>query len=419
MSKYELSKCEVIARLAAGVINAVDASKQLSLTARHIRRLKKRFREHGAKGLIHASRGKRSNRRINDSFMEKVKSVVMRKYHDFGPTFASEKLLEIDKIKISKETLRLRMSEWGIWRAKPKRKSQQYRSWRPRKEQFGEMEQFDGSYHDWFEEGKETCLLGSIDDATGALTRLEFAPDEGVKSVFSFWKEYIKERGKPVSIYLDRFSTYKDNHKNAVDNKELRTQFQRAAKELDIRLITAYSPQAKGRVERLFETLQDRLTKELRLRGIKGKDEANKFMKDAFIHEFNRKFAVNSEKEGDLHRMLSGKDKDGLDGIFSSQETRVVSNDFTIRYKNKWLQLEESQPTLVLPKERVLIEERLDDSLRIRLGSKYLNFRTMPERSAKTTPRIALTRKSTAHKPAEGHPWRKSYQLARSNYQTI
>lgn len=419
MNKYELRKNEVAGRLVDGAINAVEAAKLLSLTVRHVRRIKQRFKDSGSAGLRHASRGKTSNRKFKDSFVGRLKTTVTKRYSDFGPTLASEKLLEIEKIKISKEALRIYMANWGLWRIKPKKEAKQYRSWRQRREQFGELEQFDGSYHDWFETGKESCLLVSIDDATGIPTRLEFADNEGVASIFAFWQNYILERGKPLEIYLDRFSTYKSNHKNAIDNEELKTQFQRAAKELDIRLITAYSPQAKGRVERMNETLQDRLVKELRLAGIKDRVSANKFMKDTFIPNYSAKFAVEPAKRGDLHRPVSEKEKAELKSIFSKQETRVMANDFTIRYKNQYIQLEESQPTLVLPRETILIEERLDGSVHLRLKEKYLNFHILPERPEKVGLRIALAHKSTSHKPAEDHPWKKSYQLTRPNYQTI
>jgi len=419
MSKYEVRKHEVITRLMKRDINAGEAAKQLELSVRQIQNIKKRFQEKGARGLIHASRGKPSNRKFTDQFIEKVKHIVKKNYPDFGPTFAAEKLEENHQIKLGKETLRIYMSEWGLWQIKPKKKPKQYRAWRQRREQYGELEQFDGSYFDWFEEGKNTCLLASIDDATGRPTRLEFADNEGVVSVFNFWQSYILEHGKPLEIYLDRFSTYKSNHKNAIDNEALKTQFQRVAKELGIRLITAYSPQAKGRVERLFETLQDRLVKELRLARIKDREKANKFMKDIYIPQYAARFGVKSAKEGNLHRPLSDKEKSALPSIFSKQETRVVANDFTLSYKNQHIQLEESQPTLVLPKETILIEERLDDSLHLKLRNNYLNFRVLPERPPKMTPRIALTRKSTAHKPASDHPWKKSYKLTRSNYQSI
>lgn len=271
------------------------------------------------------------------------------------------------------------------------------------------MEQFDGCYHKWFEErAPECCLLASIDDAEGKITRAEFKDNEGIKPVFGFWKEYTEEKGAPVSVYLDKFSTYKINHKAAEDNSELMTQFEKAMSELNIKLITAHSPEAKGRIERLFQTLQDRLVKEMRLRKISDKETANVFLKNEFIPWFNQKFAVLARGNKDLHRKLNEKELKNLDSIFSVRSKRKIHNDFTIRFKNHWFQLKETQPCLVLKKDEVIIEERLDGSIMIKLKEKYLDFTSLPERPQKININVpALTRVKSSWKPPVNHPWRK------------
>ena len=424
MTNKELSRYEVIKKLVREEINGTAAAKQLSLSVRQIKRLKIKVRKHGVKGIIHGNRGRLSNRKISEDKINKIKEIIKEKYPDFGPTLAMEKLDEVHGIKISDEKVRHIMIEIGLWKPKQRKKNKEYRTWRQRKEQYGEMEQFDGSYHRWFENrAEECCLLASIDDATGRITKAEFADNESVISVFNFWKSYVDKNGKPISIYLDKYSTYKINHKNAVDNKELMTQFQRATTNLDIRLITAHSPEAKGRIERLFKTLQDRLIKEMRLRGISDKETANTFLEDEFIPWFNDRFGVVPAKKKDLHRDLTKIDKENLKSIFSVHSMRSISNDFTIRFKNKWFQLEQTQPTLVLRTDKVMIEERIDGEVCIRLRDKYLNYRVLPKRPEKAKDMkkvIALTRtKQSTWKPPLDHPWRKPFKVEKTKVEQL
>jgi hypothetical protein len=276
------------------------------------------------------------------------------------------------------------------------------------------MEQFDGSYHHWFEDrAPACCLLASIDDATSRITGLQFVNWEGVKPAFIFWRKYILKHGKPISIYLDRHSTYKKNQKSVFDDPESLTQFQRAMKDLGVKIIHAYSPQAKGRVENKFGTFQDRLIKELRLAGILTMSTANKFVEEVFIPKFNQKFAVAPQKKGNLHKSLTNYETKNLDKIFSIQDKRIVNNDFTIRYKNKWFQLLERQPTLVLRKDKALIEERINGQIFIGLRNKYLNYILLPERPKPVKMKvIALTRNKTTWIPPDNHPWKHPSFLA-------
>jgi hypothetical protein len=279
------------------------------------------------------------------------------------------------------------------------------------------MQQFDGSYHKWFEDrGKEECLLASIDDATGKITQAEFTDNEGVTPTFLFWKQYASVIGKPVNIYLDRHSTYKVNTKSVFDNPKVLTQFERAMKDLDIAIIHAYSPQAKGRIERLFGTLQDRLIKELRLEKINTAREANEFLQKEFIPKFNEKFSVAAQNNGDLHRTLTKIDTENLETIFSKQHTRKVHNDFTISFKGVWHQLSEQQPTTVLRKDTVLLEERLDGTVWISIRGKYLKYTVLPERSKKVIKMhiTALTRERQIWKPPADHPWKRPFILSKS-----
>lgn len=410
MAQKELSRYEVIKRLLRKEINGTEAAKQINLSVRQVRRLKARVKEYGAKGIIHGSRGKPGNRRIPKNKTKEIEKIVKKNYYDFGPLFASEKLEENHRIKIGKETLRQLMIKWGLWRPKSRKKNKEYRSWRQRKDYFGEMEQFDGCYYDWLENGKMCCLLASRDDANNDITELRFASDEGLKSVFSFWSEYVQIHGKPLKIYLDRFSTYKNTHKSVIDDPNVLTQFQRAMRQLNIEPIFAYSPQAKGRIETLFTTLQHRLVREMRLAGISTIDEANQFVKEIFIPKFNARFSVAPAKKGNVHRKLTNIEKEQLNQIFSRQEIRYVNNDFTVRYRGKWFQLAEKQPRLVLRKEKVLIEERINGSIFISLRNKYLNYKALPARPEKVKMKvIALTRAKPSWKPPANHPWRKPF----------
>lgn len=407
----ELSRYEILQKLIKKEMNGTEAAKLLCLSVRQTRRLKKKASE-GIQGIIHKNRGRESNRKISPDKEKRAVSLIKELYNDFKPTFAMEKLEAEHHIKLSREKVRQIMIKNGIWKPKQKKKNKEHREWRQRKESFGEMEQFDGCYHKWFENrAPECCLLASIDDAEGKITKAKFGSNEGINSVYNFWKEYIEKNGKPLSIYLDKFSTYKINHKAAEDNSELMTQFEKAAKELDIKLITANSPEAKGRVERLFNTLQDRLVKEMRLRNISDKETANAFLENEFVPWFNKKFAVLPKKANDLHRKPNEEEFKNLDSIFSVKSKRIINNDFTIRFKNKWYQLQETQKCLVLKKDEALIEERLDNSVWIKLKGKYLNYIILPERPPKVDIKLpALTRVKSSWIPPVNHPWRKQTQ---------
>jgi hypothetical protein len=274
------------------------------------------------------------------------------------------------------------------------------------------MKQFDGSYEHWFEDrAPSCCLLAAIDDATGKVTQAQFVQDEGTFPVFGFWQEYLLSHGKPRSIYLDKLRTYYNNLLPERD-EELLTQFQRATKELAIELIVAHSPQAKGRIENRFKTFQDRLIKEMRLRKISDIKTGNLFLKKEFLSWFNQKYGKEPARKANLHRPLSQQEKKQLPAILSRHSQRVVQNDFTIRFNNLWYQLLKEQPATVRPKDRVLIEERLDGSLWIRLRDRYLNYQVLLTKPLKQTKQpwvIAASQKKERkpYKPSADHPWRR------------
>ena len=277
-----------------------------------------------------------------------------------------------------------------IWT--PKRKKNNFttphRAWRLRRANYGELVQFDGSYEHWFENRNgtaEVCLLAAIDDATGKIDHAKFDESEGVFPVFAFWQEYLMNTGKPASIYLDKFSTYKMTQKVAIENHDLKTQFQRALTELRIEPIFANSPQAKGRVERLFKTLQDRLIKELRLNNISDLKTANHFLTKAFLPKYNKKYTVAPRNPANLHKTLAEKEKNNLESILSRQTFRSVQNDFTISFNNQWYQLLPNQPVTICKRDQIIVEERTDQTIHFRLRNKFLNIKPIPKRIEYTT----------------------------------
>jgi hypothetical protein len=416
MSLPEVKKYDIIKKVINKELNGGEAAGLLNLTTRHIRRLKKRVKQKGIKGLIHGSRGKPGNRGIPDDEKQKIIALLHKHYSDFGPLLASEKLAERHGIKRDKGTIRSIMIAEGLWKPKQEKK-EQHREWRQRKASKGEMIQYDGSYEHWFEDrGGEYCLLASIDDADSKVWA-KFDAHEGVEPTFSYWRGYVERFGKPNSIYVDKFSTYSMNHRLAKENPDTLTQFERAMEELNIEVITAHSPQAKGRVENLFKTLQDRLTKELRLNNISTVKEANEFLEKVFLPKFNAKFMVEARSKANLHKKLNEPEKGKLDSIFSRQYKRVVRNDFTISHKNNCYQMEKAQPVTICKQDIITVEERMDKSIHFRLRGKHLNYRLLPEKPSKiNSDKNSLEwviPKSTAHIPPVNHPWR---QIAKMEY---
>lgn len=410
LTDSEQERYDVVRSCIDGDITNKEASARLGLKIRWVQMLKRSIEKNGKKGAVHKLKGQISNNTTDDAVVKKVVIFFKEEKHqDFGPTFAQEKLADIGALMCT-EALRLLMIKKKLWKPRPRRGPQIVREWRERMECFGELVQFDGSYHYWLEDGKERCLIAAIDDATSIIVKAEFEDNEGVHAVFRFWKAYIETYGRPMAIYLDKFSTYKVNHKNAVDNKEFMTQFGRAMEDLDIQVICANSPEAKGRIERLFETLQDRMVKEMRLVDIKNEDEANLFVSEIYLPDHNKRFGVTAKKAMDVHRPLTDDLRARLTAIFSVQSKRKVNNDYTIQFKNHWFQLEATQKTTVYKRDTVIVEERLDGTIHIRLKSVYLEYRELPERPKKVRiPVVALTARKPNWKPPADHPWKKLF----------
>jgi transposase len=430
LSAWELREHKIINQALEGKLTNRQAAEELDISTRQVKRLKIKVREGGVKELAHKNRGRKSNNQFFKEYLEHAIELIKEKYYDFGPTFAAEKLLENHGIKLGKETVRKAMSQAGLWQPRSRKLHAHYRAWRERKEHYGEMQQFDGSYHDWFESRllgsngepvMEECLLAAIDDATGKLTKLKFDQSEGVVPVSQYWLEYVKTLGKPLKIYLDRFSTYKINNKHLFDDPKVLTQFERTMKELDVDVIHANSPQGKGRIERLFKTLQDRLVKDLRLAGINTIEEANIFLEKIFIPKFNAKFSVVAKKPENLHTPLTEAELTRINNIFSIQSYRNVNNDFTVRFKSKWFQLKEQQPTLVLRKDQILVEEHLDGSIHLNLRNKYLEYTELPQRPEKVKMHVTgLTKERQLWKPPMNHPWKKlSFEKSAANSKSL
>ena len=414
MTQKEVNRYAIIEKLINKEINGTHAAELLNLSVRQIKRLKAKVKKHGPKGLIHANRGKASNHSIPEQERKRIIQLLHKHYPDFKPGFASEKLDEKHNIKRDPKTIRQIMIEQELWKPKQKKKKG-YRSWRQRRACFGEMVQFDGSYHPWFENrGPYCCLLAAIDDATGIPTKAKFDFDEGVFPVFGFWQEYIKENGKPYSIYLDKFSTYKMSRKTAQENHDTLTQFQRAMQELNIEPITAHSCQAKGRIERLFETFQDRLIKEMRLANISTIEQANIFLEKEFLPKYRLKYAVEPRSKANLHKPLSQKENNNLDAIFSRQYTRTIKNDFTISFEKQWYQLLKDQPATICKKDKVVVEQRLDNTIQFRLRGKHLNYKLVPERPKKMNVNwVIAANQKPVYVPAADHPWRRNFIYSR------
>jgi len=371
LSREEIQRYQVIRKVLEKVINQQKAAEYLRRSDRQVRRIVRRVRREGESGVIHRLRGRAGCRRIHARIRERILGLYRRQYVDFGPQLASEKLAERDGVKVNDETLRLWLIQEGLWQATRQRKPKE-RSWRARKEHRGEMVQMDGSQHDWLEgRGPKLVLMGYIDDATSRFYG-KFYDYEGTLPALGSLKEYIQRYGIPKTIYLDKHSTYKYNRPQKYKDwpfrdKEELTQFGRACGQVGIELIYANSPQAKGRVERVFKTHQDRLVKELRLAGAKTCEAANGVLKD-YLPKFNEKFEVPAKKSGDLHRAVD--ERLDLDDILSVQVAHVLRNDRTLLHQKQWYQVLTRTRA-----QRVVVYEYLNGRLVIKHRFRRLKYK--------------------------------------------
>jgi transposase len=367
MSQAERDVLTIMHQVRAGTLRQSQAARLLRLSVRQVRRIQRRLEAEGDQAVVHRLRGQPSNHRIDPVYRQKILRLYRRDYPDFGPTFASEKLAE-QGLRVSPETLRQWLLAEGLWQ--PQRQRDPHRRRRPRRQCFGELVQMDTSIHDWTEgRGEPMVLVNMIDDATSRVLS-GFYEGETVEAHFDLLGRWIQRYGRPVALYTDRDSIFESQSKGRGDPNGL-TQFGRALQELGIDLILARSPQAKGRVERFFETAQDRWVKELRLAKVTTRRQANELVDRRLVPEFNRRFAVAPAQAVDAHRPL------GLDhhlaAILSVQCQRVIQNDYTMRFQNRLYQV--GKPVYPgLRGGRVIIELRLDGTMAVRFGGRYLKY---------------------------------------------
>jgi transposase len=413
MSKKELTRVEVMQRLKAKRLSQAEASSMLGISIRQVKRLYAAYREAGAQGLVSQKRGKASNHRLDEGVVQSVRDLIYANYRDFGPTLAHEKLVEKHGLKISDESVRKLMITEGLW--KPKRaKPVAIHQMRERRACVGELVQIDGSDHAWFEErGPRSTLLVFIDDASGQLMELWFVEHESFFGYGEAARHYFQRHGRPVAFYSDKHGIFRVNQNQDQGTGAGITQFGRAMQELDIQILCANTPQAKGRVERANQTLQDRLVKELRLAGISDPTTANAYL-EIFRQDFNQRFAVPPRSEHNAHRPLLAKDN--LDHILSHQETRILTKNLTLQYYQVFYQIQTDRPSYALNKATVTVCQSASGEVRILYQGKPLAYtlfqkqeRQAVEVNSKTID-AELHHLEKAHKPAANHPWRKSYK---------
>ena len=371
MSKREFSRLQVLLDVQSGRLRIEDAAQLIGLGRRQVFRLLKGVRDSGPAGLISKRRGRPSNRRLPPEYRELAMALVRERYADFGPTLAAEKLTELHGFGISRETLRHWMIEDGLWIDRRHRLPSVHQP-RNRRECIGELVQIDGSDHAWFEDRRPRCtLIAFIDDATSRLMALRFVGDETTFDYFRITRTYLEAWGKPVAFYSDKFSVFRLSKRDAEGGNGM-TQFGRALHELNIDIICANSPQAKGRVERAFGTLQDRLVKELRLAGIDTIETANEWL-PTYMEDHNRRFAKPPKNAKDLHRPLVAKED--LTEILTIRHERTVSANLTVHYDRMVLILEPNATARPLAGKRVMIVNYPDGRFAIQYRGTDLPFR--------------------------------------------
>jgi transposase len=421
MSAKELNRSEVMQRLSEKRMSQKEAGRILGLSVRQIKRLLRAYRQKGPAGLVSKHRGRKANNRLPEEVKKRALNLLKTKYKGFGPTLAHEKLVEREKLKLSDESVRKLMIEEGLWKAR-KAKKETVHQLRERRACFGELIQIDGSPHDWFEGRAEPCvLLVFIDDATGKLVQLLFVESESFFSYCQAAEGYFRQYGKPVAFYSDKHGIFRVNLPSTGAGEAL-TQFGRAMQELDIQIICANSPQAKGRVEQVIQTLQDRLPKELRLRGISNMAEGNAYLPE-FIADLNQRFAVEARSSVNAHRPLTAKDD--LTRILTWQETRTLSKNLTLQFQKTVYQIQTKRPSYALRNTQVTVCLNAQNEITILYNGKALSYSIYKQQtkqaeivSAKQLDQV-LQPKRLPPKPAPDHPWRRGFATPLSKRRTV
>jgi transposase len=406
MNDKERERLKMMARLQEGTITQKSAAKLLSISIRQVKRLYRSYLEFGDIGLTSKRRGKVGNRSLPIALKELIATRIRQVYADFGPTLACEKIVEYEKINISVSAVRNIMIQQGIWLPN-KKKAQKIHKLRQCRDCFGELVQLDGSYHDWFE-GRfpKCCLLVLIDDATSQLLGLQFVPWESCWAYFNFLKAYLRTYGRPGGLYTDKHAIFETTRKTDLNYKD--TQFHRAMEELGIKLILARTPQAKGRVERMNGTLQDRLIKEMRLAGISTMEEANNKFLPAFIKKYNKQFGKIPKSSIDAHRSLD--DNHNLERILCLHYTRKITKDLMVYFQGKRLQITEINCHHRLAKRTVIVLEYEKGGCELIYQGQTLAFIDIDKKPSRiTAQKTALKPQKSGekHKPNPDHPWKK------------
>ena len=406
MTLKEADRLAIMKQLENRKITQVQAAKELGICYRQQLRIWQNYQTDGPKGLISKHKGKTSNNLVPKEKIKKILCLIREKYFDYGPTLIKEKLEEKHNLKLGKETLRQLMIKEGIWEAKKVKEKKVYAR-RTRRSRLGELEQIDGSYDDWFEDrGERCCLLVCVDDATSSLMQLKFCKAETTQDYLLFLKSYVKQHGRPLAFYSDKHSVFRVNNKKRAEGV-FSTKFQNALKRLDIDLICAHSPQAKGRVERANGILQDRLIKELRERNISSIEAGNLFLEE-FRLSYNKKFAVEPANPNNAHRQLIISHD--LEHLCMIEEERILSKDLSFQYRNEIYQIESGYKNRLYGKKIKIYE--LDGKIqKITQNDKELNFRKWKEKlyepakilDVKDLESFCFDRNK---KPKKHHPWR-------------
>lgn len=407
MSGKELRRVHVLRQVREKRITQREAGTLLGLTDRQIRRLLRRVEQEGDQGLVHRGRGQPSNRRIPEKRKAKVLQLYEERYGDFGPTLAVEKLAERHGITLSDETLRRWLRARGIEHFT--RRQRPHRAWRARKAHVGELVQLDGSHHDWFEgRGPRCVLMAYIDDASSRVWA-RFYEYEGTIPALDSFQRYVQRYGVPLAVYADKHTTYRSPAEPTVEEQlagtEPQSQFGRALSELGVELLAAHSPQAKGRVERLFQTFQDRLIKELRLAGVATLEDATRFL-EHYLPVYNRRFAVDPAQPADLHRPTPPIRE--LEGRLCLKTTRCLRKDFTIVHERQLYQIRNT-----VRASHVLVEQRLDGTMRLTHHGRALDFHAIAARPVPVAVAKPLPRSHRPVTPKPNHPWRKRWRSER------
>lgn len=419
MSLQERKRLEVFSRVRLGEMTLVEASELLDLSYRQTKRVWSRYQEAGDSGLVHRGRGRASNRQSCAETKEQALALYRERYSDYGPTLAAECLAKEDGLVVRVTTLRRWLVQAGLWERRRKRRVHRRR--RERRSHVGELVQLDGSHHDWFEGRRVVAitevayagwavLMVMIDDATGRVFA-RFYENESWHSASDVFRQYVARYGLPRSLYVDQHSIYRADREptseEILGDETPATQFGRAMSELDVELILARSPQAKGRVERMNGTLQDRLVKALRRAGISDIASANQFLDETFLPDLNSRFTVSATASEDHHRAVP-RELD-LARILSIQEDRVVQNDWTVRWQNRILQLPRESSSILQPRQCVTLCEQLDGTLRVFAGQLEVSWsptRSEPPCHDRKIPLGHPTGSSQGQKPRADHPWR-------------